>query len=284
MHYDDDRLDLLRDRLAPLAIERGFDSLLDYYYLLKYDAGADAEWPRVMDALSVQETYFWREADQFTALATAIVPRLVERPAARSASGRSRAPPAKSRCRSRWRSKKPAGSTSRHRDSRQRRQRGALAQGARAARYGRRAFRQLPDGDAGEVLHARADREEWTVEPELSRASPRGAASTSSTRAETADRGRRRRDLLPQPLHLFLAGARPRGRDRAWRADAVAGLLVRRRRRIAAARPAPDSNCRNLEGRTCTSSHDRRPSRRQPRGHDRPRPRSWTTRRTSARW
>jgi chemotaxis protein methyltransferase CheR len=76
VRYDDDRLDLLRDRLAPLAIDRGFDSLLDYYYLLKYDAGAAVEWPRVMDALSVQETYFWREADQFQALVTAIMPRL----------------------------------------------------------------------------------------------------------------------------------------------------------------------------------------------------------------
>jgi len=40
MHYDDARLDILRDRIVPLAIERGFDSLLDYYYLLKYDAAA----------------------------------------------------------------------------------------------------------------------------------------------------------------------------------------------------------------------------------------------------
>ena len=59
--------------------QRGFDSLLDYYYLLKYDDGAVAEWPRVMDALSVQETYFWREADHFRALATQIIPGLVER-------------------------------------------------------------------------------------------------------------------------------------------------------------------------------------------------------------
>ena len=43
---------------------RGFDSLLDYYYLLKYDAQADEEWVRAIDALSVQETYFWREPDQ----------------------------------------------------------------------------------------------------------------------------------------------------------------------------------------------------------------------------
>ena len=68
MHYDDGRLDILGDRLAPLAVERGFDSLLDYYYLLKYDSRGRSEWPRVMDALSVQETYFWREVDQLRAL------------------------------------------------------------------------------------------------------------------------------------------------------------------------------------------------------------------------
>jgi len=78
IHYDDARLDILRDRVVPLAIERGFDSLLDYYYLLKYDAAAATEWPRVMDALSVQETYFWREADQLKALTDVIMPRLAK--------------------------------------------------------------------------------------------------------------------------------------------------------------------------------------------------------------
>jgi chemotaxis protein methyltransferase CheR len=76
IYYDDGRLDVLRERLSPLAIERGFDSLLDYYYLLKYDAGDAAAWPNVMDALSVLETYFWRESDQFRALAGQIVPAL----------------------------------------------------------------------------------------------------------------------------------------------------------------------------------------------------------------
>lgn len=79
IHYDDGRLDVLCDRLSPLAIERGFDSLLDYYYLLKYDSDDVLEWPRVMDALSVQESYFWREADQLRALTDAIVPALAER-------------------------------------------------------------------------------------------------------------------------------------------------------------------------------------------------------------
>lgn len=79
MYYDDTRLDFLRDRLAPLALERGFDSLLDYYYLLKYDRDAPAEWLRAIDALSVQETYFWREFDQISALVEVIVPGLVAR-------------------------------------------------------------------------------------------------------------------------------------------------------------------------------------------------------------
>ena len=77
MFYDGERMSHLRDRLAPLALERGFDSLLDYYYLLKYDETAAEEWRRVIDALSVQETYFWREVDQVQALTRRILPSLV---------------------------------------------------------------------------------------------------------------------------------------------------------------------------------------------------------------
>jgi chemotaxis protein methyltransferase CheR len=77
MCYDGERLNYLRDRLAPLALERGFDSLLDYYYLLKYDADASSEWARAFDALSVPETYFWREVDQVHALVNQIVPAIL---------------------------------------------------------------------------------------------------------------------------------------------------------------------------------------------------------------
>lgn len=64
LFYEDSKQDLLSDKLSPLVVARGFDSYLDYYYLLKYDEEAADEWRRVMDVLSVQETYFWREADQ----------------------------------------------------------------------------------------------------------------------------------------------------------------------------------------------------------------------------
>lgn len=81
LNYEEDKRDLLADRLSPLVVENGFDAFLDYYYLLKYDDGADAHWDRVMDALSVQETYFWREMDQIHALADVIFPQaLKDRP------------------------------------------------------------------------------------------------------------------------------------------------------------------------------------------------------------
>src|SRR6185503_8732089 len=73
-----DRSAPLVERLAPLVLERGFPSLLDYYYLLKYDtAAAPEEWRRVFDALAVPETYFWREIDQLRAIVSDVVPRCV---------------------------------------------------------------------------------------------------------------------------------------------------------------------------------------------------------------
>jgi len=77
LFYDDHRTTTMADRLAPLVTNRGFDSFLDYYYFLKYDAAAGEEWGRVMDALSVPETYFWREIDQLTAVVDCIVPDIV---------------------------------------------------------------------------------------------------------------------------------------------------------------------------------------------------------------
>lgn len=75
MFFDNGKSDLLIDKLSPLVIERGFGSYLDYYYLLKYDPSARVEWQNVMNALSVQETYFWREFDQVRALVQTLLPQ-----------------------------------------------------------------------------------------------------------------------------------------------------------------------------------------------------------------
>lgn len=73
-YFESDRLDLMVDKLKERVAATGSASLLDYYYKLKYDADAAIEWRRVMDAFSVQETYFWREADQIKALTGHVVP------------------------------------------------------------------------------------------------------------------------------------------------------------------------------------------------------------------
>ncbi len=79
MLFDKDKTVLLLDKLSPLVIERGFQSFLDYYYLLKYDDKADIEWKKVIDAVTVQETYFWREIDQIHALVDILVPEWAKR-------------------------------------------------------------------------------------------------------------------------------------------------------------------------------------------------------------
>ncbi len=79
LYYGDEKRDLLADKLSPLVVETGFENFLDYYYLLKYDADAALHWDRVINALSVQETYFWREVDQIHALVNVLVPAYAER-------------------------------------------------------------------------------------------------------------------------------------------------------------------------------------------------------------
>jgi chemotaxis protein methyltransferase CheR len=72
--YDNGKRDLLADKLAQLMVGYGFQSFLDYYYALKYDADSGRYWSELMDRLSVPETYFWRQPDQFEALARNIAP------------------------------------------------------------------------------------------------------------------------------------------------------------------------------------------------------------------
>lgn len=79
--YKNDQQELMTSKLLPLVLESGFDSFMDYYYLLKYGEDPVTEWRRLGSALSVKETYFWREYDQLKACVELIVPQLQkERP------------------------------------------------------------------------------------------------------------------------------------------------------------------------------------------------------------
>jgi chemotaxis protein methyltransferase CheR len=77
--FEPDRQDVLLEKLQPLAEERGCLSFLDYYYLLKYEENGTEDWARVMDAISVPESYFWREMPQIHALVNVLVPQWFQR-------------------------------------------------------------------------------------------------------------------------------------------------------------------------------------------------------------
>lgn len=73
--FEDGSRELLALKLSDRLRARKLRSFLDYFYALRYGPGADEEWDRLTDALSVQETYFWREMDQVRALVDTLVPR-----------------------------------------------------------------------------------------------------------------------------------------------------------------------------------------------------------------
>ena len=64
LHYAPNDRDLLEHKLVARASDAGFESLLDYYYFLRYDAAGKTELEALIDALVVGETYFFRELPQ----------------------------------------------------------------------------------------------------------------------------------------------------------------------------------------------------------------------------
>lgn len=79
IYFENDRFDTLLDKLSSRVRAHQCRSYLDYYYLLRYEPQGNAEWLRVMDAFSVQETYFWRELAQIRALVDVVVPAWFKR-------------------------------------------------------------------------------------------------------------------------------------------------------------------------------------------------------------
>jgi chemotaxis protein methyltransferase CheR len=78
LFFDGDTKYLLEKRLAkrlPLHQLQGFK---DYYHFLKYDRKKDQELSDLMDVLTTNETYFFREAFQLKALTDEILPELKE--------------------------------------------------------------------------------------------------------------------------------------------------------------------------------------------------------------
>ncbi|MBA3395308.1 MAG: protein-glutamate O-methyltransferase CheR [Deltaproteobacteria bacterium] len=68
VHYDAGDRPILESKLSTHATELGFDSLLDYYYRLRYDDPGAVELHKLVEAILVHETYFFREYRQLVQL------------------------------------------------------------------------------------------------------------------------------------------------------------------------------------------------------------------------
>ncbi len=79
LFFDTEHQPTMLEKLEPLARAQNCRSFLDYYYLLKYEKELPDEWLRVVEALSIQETYFWREMDQVKTLVDVLVPEWFKR-------------------------------------------------------------------------------------------------------------------------------------------------------------------------------------------------------------
>jgi chemotaxis protein methyltransferase CheR len=73
---------LVESRLAPLAIKEGFASCLDFIARLRADGRINGLHHRAVEALTTNETLFFRDYQPFEALRQSIIPALMEQRAA----------------------------------------------------------------------------------------------------------------------------------------------------------------------------------------------------------
>lgn len=78
IHFDSDSRYTMERRLTRRLSIHGIDNFRDYYRFLLYDKGRDDEMSEIIDVLTVNETYFFREDRQFKALVDEIVPELLQ--------------------------------------------------------------------------------------------------------------------------------------------------------------------------------------------------------------
>ena len=73
LHYSAADRELVGYKISARALEAGFDSLLDYYYYLRYDPESQGEFEALVDSLVVNETYFFREYEQLVVLVDSVI-------------------------------------------------------------------------------------------------------------------------------------------------------------------------------------------------------------------
>ncbi len=78
IYFDDDSKYLLEKRLARRLSTLNFKSFREYYQFLKYNRKKDQEMMDIMDILTTNETYFFRESFQLKAFTDEIIPELIK--------------------------------------------------------------------------------------------------------------------------------------------------------------------------------------------------------------
>jgi chemotaxis protein methyltransferase CheR len=79
IHYEPRDADLVAEKISPRAQDLGFESLLDYYYFLRYDPAGGPELDALVENLLVHETYFFRELPQLQALVDTLLAPAIAR-------------------------------------------------------------------------------------------------------------------------------------------------------------------------------------------------------------
>lgn len=78
MYFAPESKYILEKRLSLRLAYHNIGSYKDYYLLLKYDVLKDREMSDLMDVITTNETYFFREAFQLKAFTDEIIPEIVE--------------------------------------------------------------------------------------------------------------------------------------------------------------------------------------------------------------
>ena len=77
LHFSDETRFLVEKRLARRIHEADFGSFASYFYQLRNGPNAEAEFSEIVDILTTNETYFFRERSQLSALVEEIIPEML---------------------------------------------------------------------------------------------------------------------------------------------------------------------------------------------------------------
>lgn len=83
IYFEEDSKYILEKRLSKRLTDLNLLSFYDYYHYLKYNRNKDQELIDIMDVLTTNETYFFRESFQLKAFTDEIIPEIIKIKSAR---------------------------------------------------------------------------------------------------------------------------------------------------------------------------------------------------------